>query len=463
MVLGGFTVRVHKKQRLAYCDGNGVFLLIGNCIDPFDEIVSEDEIIKKICMYSEKSIEDSIEYINKLTGSFLIARIYDGNKIEFLTDPAGMLYGCYGVIDSRFYMSSHAQLIADIIPLTKSAYIKRLEKYRFFYKYGLFFPGDLTQYNELKRSLQNHISFYDGKNISVKRFYPLKELVPTATKEEYSSLLSDVTDILHKTLKCISQKYKKPFISMTGGMDSKLTVACANGLYDKFGYYSYITMKGDRIDAEAARKISGHIGIDHKIYEVSENDGDFPDIELVRSILEHNNGGYRNNKNDVRKRAYLSDLRQSDSGFDVEVKSWVSEIARANYYKKFGLKKMPNKLTPGEMTSMYKLFIWQRRLAFQTKKIFSDFIDKTNFNSLPKGYDKSDMYLWEFRYSAWGGIVITSGHTYSNEIFIPYNNRLLLDKMLRAPLEKRISDEFHDDLIKKANCKINETGINVTN
>jgi hypothetical protein len=35
--------------------------------------------------------------------------------------------------------------------------------------------------------------------------------------------------------------------------------------------------------------------------------------------------------------------------------------------------------------------------------------------------------------------------------------------MLQAPLEKRISDEFHEDLILLANPKVSEPGITVTN
>ena len=60
--------------------------------------------------------------------------------------------------------------------------------------------------------------------------------------------------------------------------------------------------------------------------------------------------------NDVRKRLFF--LNTPD--FDVEVKSWVSEIGRANYYKKFGLKKMPTQLSPRQMTSMYKFFTYNR-------------------------------------------------------------------------------------------------------
>lgn len=73
------------------------------------------------------------------------------------------------------------------------------------------------------------------------------------------------------------------------------------------------------------------------------------------------------------------------------------------------------------------------------------------------------MYLWEFRYGSWGGMVITSEHRVSYDITIPYNNRKLMELFLSLPLEKRISDAPHYDLIKYMNPVIDRVGITVTN
>ena len=462
-IFQGYKIRVHRSQHLAVCaKGGSLFVLIGNAVNPFDGEISEEKIIETIAQFGVLESVDSLAYINQLTGSFFLAQIA-ADEVSFLTDPAGMLFGCYGVIAEKLYISSHTMLAADLAAATKSEYINRLEKYRFFYKYGLFFPGDATQYQELKRILQNHITTYRQGQFSVSRFYPTQVLVLVNSEEAYQELLEDVVSILKRTMECYAKKYTRPAISLTGGMDSKTTLACTNGLYDKFRYYSYITMQGDAIDAEGAHKIAEHLGIDHTIYTVSESDEDFPDIDAARAVMEHNNGGYRLNPNDVRKREYFRCLCGTEDGFDVEVKSWVSEIARANYYKKFGLKRMPKHLSGRNMASMYKVFLTERRLCHETAQEFERFIQKTGFHDFPEGYDESDMYLWEFRYSAWGGIVITSEHSYSNEIVIPYNNRLLLNRMLQAPKEKRISDEFHEDLIRRANSKISEAGVFVTN
>lgn len=456
---GCFNIRVHKDQNIYYYGNDEKYIiLIGNSINPFNQVFDECVIVKHIFDLVNRNLSDAISYINELTGSFIIMLI-DEEEISFLSDPSGMLYGCYACVDEKFYLSSHVQLIADICDCSKSNYTKRLENYRFFYKYGLFFPGDHTQFNEIKRILQNHIFKYKNKRIDYNRFYPISELKLCNSDNEYKSLIKDVFTILNNTMYCVSQKWKKPAISLTGGMDSKTTLAATQGLYNKFNYYSYITMDGDKIDADAAHTIAGHLSLNHKIFNISDDDKDFENIDIVRQVIQHNNGGYKINDNDVRKRFFFSKYFP----YDVEVKSWVSEIARANYYKKFGLKKLPSPLSPRNMTSMYKVFLHQRKLARDTDKIFNEFINKSNFNEIPNGYDSSDMFLWEFRYSAWGGQAITSEHLYSNEIFIPYNNRLLLNLMLTAPKDKRISDEFHEDLIKYGNHKIADTNITITN
>lgn len=73
------------------------------------------------------------------------------------------------------------------------------------------------------------------------------------------------------------------------------------------------------------------------------------------------------------------------------------------------------------------------------------------------------MYLWEFRYGGWGGLTITSEHRVSYDITIPYNNRRIMELFLRLPLEKRIADIPHEDIIRKMNPEIDALGITITN
>ena len=73
---------------------------------------------------------------------------------------------------------------------------------------------------------------------------------------------------------------------MTGGCDSKTTIACAKGLYDKFTFFSYSSSDAEELDANAAVKISKFMGFNHKLHTISRDDADFDDdLEITRTIL----------------------------------------------------------------------------------------------------------------------------------------------------------------------------------
>lgn len=444
-----------KLPHFIYSTNNEVIILIGHVYNPFDGLYNELDIIKKYV-----SEFDRMEYMNQWTGVFTLIHITQ-DSMQVWGDCAGMQSVYYGVINGNIYISSHAQIIGDICDLSISNYVKKITGYRFWRLYGIFLPGDISPFDNVYRLVPNTYIFIDilKKECNVLRFYPTKELKMTKTEEEYDVVIDEISMLMHNNMKLIAKKWKKPAISMTGGMDSKTTLACGKGMYDAFHFYSYISMYGDKPDAEAAHKIADAININHIIYNISEDDNDFENINNVRKIMEHNYGDIgKVNPNDVRKRMFF--LNASD--FDVEVKSWVSEIGRANYYKKFGLKKMPRRLSPRQMTSMYKFFSYNRITAKKTDKIFKQYKKKVDCDAI-YNYDASDMYLWEFRYGGWGGLTITSEHRVSYDITIPYNNRRIMELFLRLPLEKRIKDIPHEDIIRKMNPTIDSLGITIVN
>ena len=124
---------------------------------------------------------------------------------------------------------------------------------------------------------------------------------------------------------------------------------------------------------------------------------------------------------------------------------------------------MPTPLSNRNLTSMYKFFVTNRKLVKQTDKAFEEYRKKIDFDNGLYNYDPSDMFLWEIRYGGWGGLVITGEHRYSFDITIPYNNRNLMKLFLSLPLEDRIKDKPHEDVIKLMNKTIDDTGITIVN
>ena len=90
--------------------------------------------------------------------------------------------------------------------------------------------------------------------------------------------------------------------------------------------------------------------------------------------------------------------------------------------------------------------------------------EKQNINVLEADevFEKLEWWhllYWEFSWSAAEGIFMTSEHKFSYDITIPYNNRILLDKMLSIPLEKHFNDNIPKDIIRYKNVEIEKANI----
>lgn len=258
----------------------------------------------------------------------------------------------------------------------------------------------------------------------------------------------------------VSQKWNKPAISLTGGCDSQTTLACANGHYDAFRYFSYVSSPEEEVDAKAAAKIAENLGLEHDIINVDTiNTLSTRDIASVSAIMELNYGDL----GPVKKSEIAKHLVLRESDIQVEIKSWVSEVGRAYYHKRFLKKRFPAHPTPRYLTTLFKVFLQDRRLVKETDQIFEDYLAKYSSSGVFSQIDWWDLIFWEFRVAAWNGLVISGDHRVRFNIDVPYNNRMLLQALLSTPLMDRIRDVPHMKIRDTANPDVNRIGISVTN
>ena len=417
----------------------------------------EEKILESLSKSYE--IGNYFDKLNELTGVF-ICGIICGNEIEIQLDASGMQYGCYAKIQKDIYIASHMQLIGDVCNLSTDKYVNKLINYRWYkYMMGNYLPGDSTCFKEVKRIPPNTSLKYDNNNFSITRFYPNKSLKMCENDEEYQAVIIKAAKILQNTMNLIPSKWDKSAISLTGGIDSNTTFAAASNVYNKYETFSYVAIDRERIDADAAEKISSAFGVNHKTYTVPHDNYSFDDFELYKAIFEHNDGNIGKSKdNDVRKKIYLI----QNNVCDVEVKSWVSETIRAYAYKYFGKKKFANTLKPRNYTSLYKIFFMNRKLVWETDKIFKQYVIDTSLKEHIYNYDETDFFVWEHMHGGKCGLNIGVMKS-CFDITIPYNNRLLLDLLLSVPLEYRINDKLHLDLKKHMNEKLFNMNIRVQN
>nr|WP_302135390.1 asparagine synthase-related protein [uncultured Schaedlerella sp.] len=436
-------------------DEKHTFFLMGHAYNPFTMEYEEEKILPYIAEAFGSA--KYLDRINEITGVFVFGTIIDG-KIYFLTDPSGMQSACYGKVEDYFYLSSHPQLIGDICDLEMDGFVKELISYKWYGRVmGPYLPADLTPFAEVKRVVPDICYSYKDK-IKHRRFWPKGESVIVRTNEEYEQVIKSAADILKNNMALITKKWNRPWISLTGGIDSNTTFAAGNGNYDKFETFSYISAEKEVPDAEAAQKIAKQFELEHHVYHIPDQNTELKDFSEIVEILHHNNGYVAlSNENELRKRIYL----RKNTKCDVEVKSWVSETIRAYWYKHYGRKTMP-KLSPKLYRNLYKIFIMNRKLAHKVDKVFARYIKEFEYDKISATYPTADIHYNEVTWGSWGGLNI-SEMKYCFDLTFPYNNRKFLELMFRVPLDKRISDQHHLDMKRYLNQELYDMGIRVVN
>lgn len=456
-----YHVYVHKDNNCyCYSKDDYVMFLVGHAYDPFDMVIDENDILRKLEQALEMGEDAFWQEESKLTGVFVTGFLNNG-KLVYSTDCAGMQLVYHGIVDNRIFITSHSKLVADIKGLEQTEYIKRLTTSKLWPLWGTWLPGDISPYAELIRLNPNCKGVFSekSKTVSVERYYPKTVISETKTEEEFRSTIQELGRIMSNTMKCIAAKWpdKKISISVTGGKDSMTTLACSREIYDKFSFFSYISNSDESVDAYAAKDILGHLGLKHELIEIPEDCPEYNGIETFKKVMQCNNGCIGANKlNDIKKRMFFC----CHPPCDIEVKSWVNETGRGWEYNKFNKKRFPKYPYPGYWRAMHKAYInpW---LIRETDKIFSDYLKKYYSKEVFDRLSWLELYFWEFACNASEGCFLTSEHRVSYEITIPFNNRRYIELMMTVPVEKRKAEGIPNALIQYMEPRITETGISV--
>lgn len=411
----------------------------------------QEEIILNNLVKNYKKNEDSfIDKVNELTGIHIII-VNDNGNLLVLQDCGGMKASYYGIIDNNLVITSHPQLVADFFNLNMEDIIKTLINKWFYHLGGGYLPGDLSPYKPLKRQGPNTLIRFNSVNMeyNIKRFYPKKEH-PELKPEEYDDKIDEISDLLNRNIELCSKKWNRPAISLSGGVDSRTTLAFTNGFYDRFQYYSFQSKEQEEEDANAANKICQSIGLKHNIYDIPNKNESIKDFKELKKIIFHNSSYIGEPRdNEIRKFIYLNRI----DDFDVELKSWISEIGRYMWEKKYNLK-LPEILTPRHFSIFESRYFAAPKLLNFADQNYKDYLKRIDLYHPPYNYDHADFFYWEFRFGSWGSNVVTTQDIFDHTVTMPFNNRKIIDMFLWFPKEYRKKDKVNKNIIKKSNKNI---------
>lgn len=436
-----FKVWLHCRQKLYVTSQNGItYFLIGHAYNPFSNQADEVDILRTLAEQSQGDFETGLQTINDLTGLFVLGMIA-GEQITFCGDFESMRTAYYGIIGGHFYLCSHEEMVAQFETLHRDDYVTKLEHYRWYHLYGEGLPGDISHYHELKKLICNNYVAYSDGGFKTVRIWPRGPIHMCADEAEYHETVRQIAHIMANNLGLIAQKWERPAVSVTGGRDSKGSLAASLHVKERYQYFSYNSQPAEKVDCDAAEAICRTVGVPHTTYDIPLEWSFYPEYELVKAILCVNSNRLYFNHNDIMKRIYL----RKENAFDIEVKSWTSEVGRAFYYKRYGVRRMQKKCTARRVNAMNNIFLLNPALMYATDARYKDYLRQTAYNEHMFNYDWSDIIDLEMRDSRWGADVLSCEHMFSHDVTVPYNNRHLSELMLMVPLEDRIADRTHID------------------
>ncbi len=318
-------------------------------------------------------------------------------------------------------------------------------------------PGNKTPYKEIKRLGANTYLLYSN-SFYIKRFYPQKAHPEYVKKEDKDKTVRKIAQLIHNGIDCCARKWERCAISLSGGTDSKTTLACANGLYDKYNFFSFYSKPQELVDAKGAKKICDNLGLKHTMYEIPKDNGCFEDFDFKKKLLQHNTSYFVNlADNEIRKFIFLHDI----DAYDIELKSWASEVTRVFLERKYKVK-MPKVLSERHCSIFQTRYFGHPLLLRWSDKEYYRFLREIGLDKPLFNYEHADLFYWEVRMGAWGVSVISSQQLY-HRVSIPMNNRKILDLFLSLPREERKNDGVHKKIMEYMNPTVVDAKVEIPN
>lgn len=455
---GRMNLYLHRSQKAyVYSAGEYTYFLLGHAYDPFANEADEHVILRRFAEKTAGCFTDGFSVLDDLTGLFLLGILDSRGQISFCGDFESMRTTYYGCVNGHVYLSSHEELVAYFEELHFDPYVKKLEDYFWYRLYGEGLPGDISHYLELKKLICNTFVQYRSGEFTIHRMWPREPLNMCAGEEEYRDTVRQIAGAMSNSMDLIARKWARPAVSTTGGRDSKGSLAAAVHAKDRYRFYSYNSQHAEKVDCDAAAAICAALGVEHTTYTIPLERETYPEYDVVKTILMCNSNRRYFNHNDIMKRIFF----RTEKPFDVEVKSWTSEIGRAFYYKRYGVRRMQKKCTPRRVNVMNNIYLLNPVLMYRTDARYADYLRRTEYNAHMFNYDWSDIIDLEMRDSRWGADVISCEHMFAHDVTVPYNNRHLGELFLAVPLEDRIRDRTHIDFTAMLCPKLGETEIHV--
>jgi hypothetical protein len=395
-------------------DQQKTLVLLGFILDPDDPGATNADIIESL-VRNFNDCTDLFSLTDRFGGRWILIAA-DGTRVVLFHDPAGLRQVFYSDLQKTHHLwcGSQSAVIADLLELVVDGEaVDFINSSEISAKREYWWPGESTPYKEIRHLVPNHyLNLFTG---TCHRYWPCEDLRPLSV----DAAVGRCSVLLRGLLASAANRFDLA-LPVTAGWDSRLLLAASKPIRDRLSYFTLkieaANLSETHPDLAVPRALSSRLGLRHEVIEQpGSSDGSFSKLFKQNVTLAHDTWCL-----DAQAIFEFYGLRK------VVIGGGVSEAARNFYSLPHGVESIMTGEKLASLTGM-------RNHPFAVK-CFEGWlknVDKTcNLRTL-------DLFYWEQRAGNWLAMCQQEFDIAWQEIFSPYNCRLLLANMLSVKRKYR--------------------------
>lgn len=410
---------------------------LGYFFDIRNGLLDRSSIAKKIITSKRMSYHNFLDELSYLNGRFLLI-LKHGNETLLYHDVAGLRAVCFHLNEP--IIASHDTLINEVMNnKLRQIYLNPSE---------ISF-SDKTRFQDVHKLIPN--MSLDINKRTIKRYYPLTNYEEKSKSEIKNELLF----YFRETVKWLKSTDYKLLLSLTGGGDSRTSLAILKPIINGIEVFTYLkdtsnsnefVKKTYKNDEQIVASIVKNLNLNHKFFYISSND---QTNEKVIETIKHNvfSSHSLNLANDYYNmygnKKYLH--IRSTALFNIGKYIYPKSSLKINSWQTKNIAKYLGKWT--------NISDEEERIDYIKGLITHAQLD--NFYN----YNPLELLFLSYRLIQWhSGVVGESDIGFNTMLLL--NSRKIVDLMLSYPIEERAENKLFIDLIDELWPILNYWSIN---
>ena len=408
-------------------------IMVGYLLDITDSTLSENVILNKLLENFNKSFEEFYNYFQYINGRFtiIIDTIEDTYVFTDATSMKPLFYYENEVI------CTHELLINEAI---NDEFGIKLSKYPFKTKSFL----DYTNTQEVFRFNPN--MYFSFRNKMFNRYYPSVKY-----KVQNTDLVIENTEAyLKEQVKWLDLHYNNIYLSLTGGFDSKLSLAITKQLINKISFFSYMyrfdeNQSYDELSSYRKIYYKDKVIVDNLVYNFNLHHryfyfGDYKiPKEYLDKITNHTSSEHSY------KLSYLT-YKEFERDSSIHVKSTLYELAKQPFTGNADMKtsniwmiKAMRHWSPKHIRDDFE----------KLEEVYQDYYKRNKLEEVTvQGYNLPMILYWEYRMANWHGN-LTQETDFILETFVFINNRYMINQLMTLNKNDRVNKNYLKKIVSR--------------